>query len=252
MATRDSAIQRTARKIHDIGSGVGGDENTLLSDTEIGEEVDAAVIQFSLDRPRERVVDITGVTSPYFDTATLTGYVPDWSTLLSIEWQAEAVGADYRPAYIDLATQVETYRTATTTYLWLRNLTPVSGDTTRFRYTTPHATLTAVSGDDTIPSVYFDAVCDLAASYCCKRLAAHFSAASDPTIAADAVSYRDSQLRMKQSGEAFEESYRRKVGVTEPGSKPASAVRDWDTRMSVGAEWLTHSGAWRSSWRRVG
>lgn len=251
MATRDTAIQRTSRKIHDIGSGGIGAENVLLSDTEIGEEVDAAVTQFSLDRPRERVIDVTGQTTPYFDLSILTGYVPQWSTILSIEWQAAAVGVNYQPDYINLDDETEYYQDTTKRYLYIKRLTPVTGDTTRFRFTLPHATLTAVSGDDTIPAPYFDAVCDLAASYCCKRLAAHFSAASDPTIAADSVNYRDSQLRMKQSSEAFMESYKRKVGVTEPGSKPASAVRNWDTRLSVGADWLTHPAGWRS-WRRVG
>jgi hypothetical protein len=250
MSTRSQAITRVANKIHDIGGGVDQNEDVMLSDTEIGEEVDAAVVAFSLDRPRERVIDITAITSPYIDTSTLTGYVPGWSTILSIEWQAEAVDADYLPSYLNLDTGIEEYRDTTKHYIYLKGLTPVVGDITRFRYTTPHATLTATSSDDTIPAVYFDAMCNLAASYCCTRLAAHFSAASDPTIAADAVSYRDSQLRMRQTAEDFRKMYQQQVGVTEPGSRPASAVRDWNSGLSVGGTWLTHTPGWRS-WRRV-
>jgi hypothetical protein len=239
-----------ANKLHDIGGGVDRNDNVLLSDTEIGEEVDAAVAAFSLDRPRERVVDLTTLTSPYFDTSTLTGFVPGWSTILSIEWQAAAVSATYLPTYVNLDTGIEEYRDATKHYLYLKGLTPVAADITRFRYTTPHATLTAISGDDTIPAVYFDAMCNLAASYCCTRLAAHFSAASDPTIAADAVSYRDSQLRMRQTAEDFLKQYQQQVGVTAPGSRPASTVRDWNSGLSVGGGWLTHTPGWHS-WRRV-
>jgi len=248
MSTRATAILRVRNKIHDIGTGSTFETNALLSDVMVGEEVDAAVTQFSVDRPREVVIDVTGQTTPYFDTSILTGYVAEWSTILSIEWQAAAIGAAYQPQYIDLGTEVSEYQDTTKRYIRLRSLTPVAGDTTRFRFTAPHATLTTTSGDDTIPAPYFDAVCDLAAAYCCKRLAAHFSAASDPTIAADSVSYRDSQLRMKQSSEAFMESYKRKVGVVEPGSTPASTVRDWNTRTSVGADWLVHHAGWRS-WR---
>lgn len=251
MATRTAAIALVRNKIHDIGTGVTFETNALLSDAMVGEEVDAAVTALSKDRPREVVIDVTAQTSPYFDTSIITGYIPGWSTVLSVEWQAAAVGANYTPSYLDLATEVEEYRDTTKHYLYIKRLTPAAGDTTRFRFTRPHATLTSTSGDDTIPAVYFDAMCDLAASYCCKRLAAHFSAASDPTIAADAVSYRDSQLRMKQSAEDFMKSYQQKVGVTEPGSRPASTTRDWNTRLSVGSDWLTHPAGLRS-WRRVG
>jgi len=239
MSTHDDAIERTARKLLDKGTGADGNTNPLLTDTEIGEEVDAAVTQYSLDRPRVVVVDVTGVTSPFYAHATLTGWVTHWSRLLSVEPQAAAVSATYTPSLIaSLDDDVEQdYQDGTTHYVWLRANTPVAADIVRFRYTAPH---TLTNSLDTIPSPHFDAVCDLAASYCCKRLATKYSAASDSTIQADSVNYRDGQLRMKQSGDEFYRSYVRKVALPEDGPAPASVVGDWDTMNAWGGDRLFH------------
>lgn len=229
MGDLDTAVQRTARKLHDIGPGSGTTE-TLLTDTEITEEVNAAVTQYSVDLPRERVADITGVTSPYFATSSLTGWVDTWSRLLSVEWQAAAVGANYQPTYLDVNEDVRDYQDSSARYLWLPAYTPVSGDTTRFRYTTPH---TLDNTTDTIPTPHFDAVCDLAAAFCCTRLQAKFAKSNDSTLAADSVNYRDSQLRFKQAGETFMAAYRRKCALPEgSGPAPAGRIVDWDTDAS--------------------
>src|SRR6266540_1688068 len=112
----DAATKRTANKIKDIGTGVQQNQNVELSDTEIQEEIGAAVSQYSLDRPLVLVKDITGITSPFIATSSLTGWVDDWSRLLAIEIQAAAVSASYIPQYLDVDETVEEYRDATTRY----------------------------------------------------------------------------------------------------------------------------------------
>lgn len=232
MSTRDEAIQRVARKIHDIGSGALGAGDTLLSDTEIGEEVDAAVGQFSLDMPRRRIVDITGQTTPFINVTNFTGWINDWSLVLQIEYPAEAVSSTYTPTWLSEDDDWDYYRDATNYYLRLRRITPASSETLRVSYTAVH---TLDNTTDTIPSLYFDAVCDLAACYCCTRLATDRAADTDGTINADYVT-RDGQLKFKQQAEVFCAQYSRKLGMAvgangQPGGsgQPASEFIDWDT-----------------------
>lgn len=245
MSTRDDAIQRVSRKIGDIGSGTLGSSNVMLSDTEIGEEVDAAVAQYSQDRPLEYIKDLTGITSPYIAHTSLTNWVTGFSRLISLEPQAGVVAASYSPTLLgNLDVSVEQdYATASAHYLWLKTITPAASDTLRFRYTVPH---TLSGSADTIPALDFDAVCDLAASYCCVRLAANASASTDSTIAADSVNYRDSQLRFKQTSEQFRAQYAQKIGApADGGPVGASVTAAWDLKDSLGLPYMFHRTGWR-------
>jgi hypothetical protein len=241
VSTRDQAIVRVANKIKDLGTGVDRNVNVALSDTEIGETVDEAVTQYSVDNPRIVTFDLAMGASPFVDTSTITGWVVDWSQLLAVEPDAAAVSATYTPSQLgDLTREIQTdYRDTTKTYFYYRSSQPASGSLVRYTFTAPH-TLSAVL--DTIPTPHFDAVCDLAASYCCLRLATKAAGATDATIQADAVTYRDSQLRYRQCAEDFRASYKSKVGVQEPGMRPASFTSDFDVMLSSGLTRLSHPG----------
>lgn len=255
MSTRDAAITRAIRKIMDIGGGASGTDNTLLSDTFVGEEVDAAVSQYSTDAPLQTVIELTPGANPYIAHTSLTGFVTHWSRVLAIEVSAAAVGANYVPIWIvqpdqsagyvpqslDPADVLDPdYFDGTAHYLWLRAYTPAVAEKLRIAYTVPHTLTNSV---DTIPTIHFDAVCDLAAAYCCTRLESKFAKSSDATIAADAVNYRDSQLRFRQAREDFLAQYRMKVGLpADGGPAPANVFKDWDSWPSwTPGDRLTHS-----------
>ena len=238
MSTRDTAIQRTSRKIVDIGSGGAGSANVQLSDTEIGEEVDAAVTQYSLDRPRVVVSRVEGTSGSYYATSGLTGWVNEWSRPVGVEHPILTLGATETSVQTMIDPErIRVVRDATAYYIYLDGYAPTSAEDFLIAYTAPH-TLSDVA--DTIPTPHFDAVCDLAASYCCTRLAAKYAKASDATIAADAVNYRDGQLRFRQTSEDFRTQYRLKVGLPESGPAAASALGNWTSRSSYGADRLTH------------
>ena len=242
---RDTAIQRTARKIKDIGSGLDGSINVELTSVEIGEEVDAAVIQYSTDFPYLAVKDVVTSANPFISHATLPGWVLGWSHVRSIEPNAGSVSASYSPqSALDLSDIAidEDYFDGTTHYVYLNGYTPGSSETVRIRYTVPH---TLDNTTDTIPSSHFDAVCDLAAAYCCTRLGTKAAKARDATISADGVAYRDAQLRYRQQGDEFTAQYRRKVGLPASGPKAASGYTDWDVGLSWRRDRLTHPGRWR-------
>lgn len=247
MSTRNDAIQRCVRKIMDVGSGSDGSGNVLLNDTFAGEEVDAAVIQYSVDSPRERIIDLTGLTSPYIPITSLTGWVDHFSEVLALDYPAGTVSATYQPTWASFGEDpenIQTYRDGSATYLYLPQITPAASEKLRFYYTAMH-TLNATSSDDSIPTFHFDAVCDLAAAFCCRRLATLFAKESEPTLAADSVNYRDGQLRMKQQADAFEAQYRRKIGITEKGPEPVTATADWDASGSLRQDRLWHSRRFR-------
>lgn len=241
MSTRNDAITLVADKIRDLGTGVDQNTDVLLSDTEIGQEVDAAVSQYSVDKPRVFVTDITGTGSQYYNVAAvdgMAGYEEGFTQIHAIEYPATAVSATKGlPTYLD-EDDWRWYRDETITYLYLPNHTPTASQTIRITYTRRHTLSASV---DTIPAGDFDAVCDLAAAYCCRRLAANFAKSSDSTIAADSVNYRDSQLRFKQTAEDFLDNYRRKVGVPKDGGpRAALAIREWDIDLTGGWPMLTH------------
>jgi hypothetical protein len=231
MSTRNQAIVRTANKLYDIGSGGDRNENVQLSDTEIGEEVDAAVIQYSLDRPRERVISVAGTGGAYYNVTNLTGWVNDWSRIVRIEYPVTTLSGTQtsKQTYVDLE-RVSIVRDASNYYLHLDGYSPSAAEAMLVEYTTPH---TLDASTDTIPTPHFDAVCDLAAAFCCNRLASKFAKAIDQTIAADSANYRDGQARFRSMENQFMDQYRRKVGLPRSGPVGASAFGNWTSRPSI-------------------
>jgi hypothetical protein len=243
MSTRDDAIFLVANKLHDRGSGAPRSADVQLTDAEIGEEVDAAVTEYSRDRPRVIVTRVEGTGGSYYSTAGLAGWVNDWSRPVLVEHPIMVLGATEtsRQTVID-PERVTIVRDATAQYVYLEGYAPTSTEDFLIAYTAPH---TLGLATDTIPPPHFDAVCSLAASRCCTRMAAKASASSDPTIAADGVAYRDAQLRWRQTGEDFFAQYRRAVGLPESGLAGATAFGNWDVRDSWGRPRLTHWYGWR-------
>lgn len=232
--------------------------NPLLDDaTTLDAAIAAAVSRYSTDRPREVVEDEVGTGSPYFvlvgTGAVLASWLDGVSSIKRIEYPAAAIGASYRPTYLDRQDDwTETYRDGSKTYLYLRGAVPSVAETVRITYTAPH---THTSVTDTVPAGDREALYDLAAYYACIALGTKAAGSSDSTISADSVNYRDSQLRYKQQAELWLGSYNDRMGISDgsgaggksggSGVAGASATGDWDRRDSGNRPFLTHGGRWR-------
>jgi microcompartment protein CcmK/EutM len=241
MAAPTTTIDKVRRRLVDLST-----TNPLADDfTVIDEAISSAVTRYSQDRPREVVVDVTGAGTNYY---ALTGggsvaasWVDGSSRVVSIDYPASTVANDYTPTWLDPDTDWTTYKSASITYLRLRNHAPTVSETVRLTYTAPHTHTTAT---DTVPTQELDALCDLAAYYACLALATKASANQDSIIAADSTNYRDSQLRFKQQAEAWLKSYEDRLGISN-GTAGASATADWNRSNTVGQPFLTHNRRWR-------
>jgi len=245
VATLDAAVVLVRRKIMDHGTdalGVG-EGTTLLIDAMVEEEIAAAVIRYSNDFPRVVVEDEAGNGTPFYAHTVLASWLDDFSRVIEVEYPAAAVSASHVPEFLDLADDLEQdYRTASTRYFRFPNHTPVASETIRFRYTALH---TLTNATDTIPSHHYDAVCDLAAAYCCTRLAARFASSMDSTIAADGTNYRDLSGVWRRMHDEFMQAYRRKTGLPRSGPLPASRTADLDVDTSWGGDRMFHPRRWR-------
>lgn len=245
MAAPSNTVNKVRYRLIDTSST----NPNLLTATTLEEAVVSAVTKYSQDRPLEVTEDETGLSTPYIPVvgsgAVLASWVDGFSRILTIEYPAEAVGADYTPSYLNRDDDWdEGYRDASKKYIRLKTITPAASDILRITYTARHTHTTAT---DTIPAGDLDAVCDLAAHFACLAMATKMAASNDPLMKADSVNYRDGQLRFKQQADAWLAAYNDKMGLSADGAGAtgplgASATADWDRGYQTGLPFLTHWG----------
>lgn len=127
-----------------------------------------AINLFSIDRPRDLVVEQAGTGSAYL--ALPSGWVPGFSRISWIEYPAR----QNPPRMIDdQAWQLTRSPTdVTVERILLLEAVPAASEWVRFGFTAPWPTPTASASVDQVDDVAFHAVTALAASYCLTHLAA--------------------------------------------------------------------------------
>lgn len=225
-----------------------------LDDESYDLAIQAAVKEYSRDRPLEAVADKTGDGTAFIATSGLTGFVDDWSSVRRIEYPAAAVSASHRPQFLDPSSDWTIYRTAAAWYLHLLRATPSATETVRITYTVPRTfTEIADTVTDTILSEDKEALLHLAAAYACDIMATLAAGNNDPAINADSVNYRDQQQRFRDQAKDWRARYASHIGKggsAESGAgsdvRAAAILRDVDTLgfkgVGGGRRWLTHGG----------
>lgn len=240
----------TVTKVRNRMMDLAATNPNLATSTALEEAVVNAVTKYGQDRPLKTVLDITGQTSPYLPIvgsgALLTGWLDGFSSIHRIEYPAAAVSANYVPTYLTVGDDWEYYDGPAIKYVRLKTIVPVASETFRVTYTMRPSHTQA---SDTLPAADLDAVCDLAAHYCCVALATKAAASSDPMLQADSVNHRDAQLKFKQQADVWLAEYNSKMGIvtggegSSAGSKAgASANTDWDQTFQSGLPFITHWG----------
>lgn len=121
-------------------------------------------------------------------------------------------------------------------YLTLGSTTPTSGSTMRVYYTAPHS----VDGS-TVPSLDVNAIKNLAAALCCKRLAASYAQSGFSAIGADATDYAQKSSRYTALAKDFDQEFQRLMGMDKSTEPPASSQTiSWQEPLESGWEKLTH------------
>jgi len=188
---------------------------------------------FSKDRPRERLASYWGSEPPIWEFPLPPDFEDGFSSIIRLEFPAGA----RIPRFLDPETYV-LYRMPDDA-LVLRLLQHHVGadEELRITYTARHV-LTAT--EVTIADADFDAVANLAASLCCRALAARFAQHSDSTIAADAVDYGAKVDQYTSLANSLYELYRTHVKPLEELARPASAFVDLDVTLATGQRRLYH------------
>lgn len=186
-----------------------------------------AVKRYSKDRPRELVTDITGVNPASAILALPTGpsnppeqFEDGFSIIRAIEFPV----GNLPPTYLEGEDWL-LYRTPAGLKLALTSLVPQTTDSLRVTWTLRHNPGT--SGQNaiatTVPDSDFEAVCDLAASFCCDKLSAAYARTSDSTISADAVNYRTKAQEYAAIAKQYKKRYDDHIGIEDSGTGAAGA-----------------------------
>jgi hypothetical protein len=193
--------------------------------TDYENNIAAAIAQYSKNRPRFVCADVAGQDGP--DIAL----PPDWAEGVSIISAIEYPIGDVPESLIE-PEHWRLYRTPTDTYIRFDTITPAADQDVRLLYTVLHT-------EATIPAADLDAVADLAASKCCRQLAAAFGQTNDPTIQADSVNYRTKSGEFTALANKLEAAFKSSLGLRDGDTTPAASAV---TRSQSTRPRLTHGG----------
>lgn len=206
-------------------------------------QIDRAIVEaakrYARVRPIEAVQDYPG-DGTTFDFALPTGWVPDLSTVRSLEYPMGE-----RPPSMLEDEDWQFYRASTSVVMIrLKVVTPSAGQTLRVTWTKPH--LVDLAGS-TIVAQDEEAVANLAAAIGLRQLAAHAANTVDPSLAADSVNYRSKSSEYLKLADALETQYREHMGINDKDSETLAGGTfvDVDRTSSLNQDQLTHPNRWR-------
>lgn len=210
------------------------DKDAKLSTAQVNYFIqNSAVSQYSKHKPYIRTVDITAAsTYDYSITTYLTSWIDGFSNVKNIEYPADV----YQQPQIVPKEEWQIYEKTTGKFIRFLTTTPNSG-TIRVWYSSPHSV--PDSGAATVYPADESAFCQLAASFCASALANWYAEASDSTIGADAINYRDKSDIWNSRSKNNLQKY---IEYMFPKNLfPAMSAREFDTiYSSLGYSRLTH------------
>ncbi len=193
---------------------------------------DAAKV-YSRARPRRRLQEITG-TGTAFTFVLANDFEDGFSAVLAVEFP---VGKQC-PEYLDEDEfAVRRQLDGTLKLHWFARTLPDQAKA-HVTYTVRHL---VAAGDDTVPIADRDAGASLAAAICARQLGMLYTQTSDPTLTADAVSYRTKGEEYFARAKELEAAYNRHLGLEGP-ARAASVSKDLDVTLQGGHPRFFHAG----------
>jgi len=208
-----------------------------LSAAARSEQVRAAIEQYSHDVPDIITEDEAGDAGNYYAVTGLAKWSEGFSQVLSIQYPAPTVASDEAPVYLEPDDWDADYWDGSVRYIYLPNHAPAATEAMRIRYTAPYTD--AGSGYD-FPSAHFYAVCNLAASFCCRAISNKYSRTNDASIAADSVNHMSRAEEWSRRAGSLFRMYRDELNITGRAGGAAGQFVDWDTKPSGNRQWLYH------------
>jgi hypothetical protein len=195
--------------LYDLVKEKTKDEAGRLNDpTDYDNAMIEALKRYSKHRPRLVCEDIPGEDGP--DIPLPADWTEAFSDIQGIEYPIGRV-----PEELLDRSDWRFYRTPTDTYIRFLTARPGSDESVRLLYTVLHVEATLPVGDT-------EAVANLAASLCCRQLAAIYGNTSDPTIQADVVNYRSKCDEYRRLADSLEKLYKEHLGIKDSDTTPAA------------------------------
>jgi hypothetical protein len=230
--------------INQVESNLQENMDDLDRDNDVVPQIAAAVKEYSTKRPRQTTKNYDGDGDAY-EWDLPDDYELGFSTI-DPETGVEYPARQRKPEYLD-ARYWTVYKGQTLVGETVREInkfrflehTPSSGEYVSLTYTVRH---TLTGGSSTIPDCDFNAVCDLATSFCLAVLANRALTNRESTIEADSVDWMMLEERFRNQADWWKKEYERKMGLAEgeKGAGFAFTVREYDTESSYGRDRLTH------------
>lgn len=205
------------------------DRDEVVSDAQRDAAIAAAVLQYSADRPRVIVVDVTFAGTSR--AAVPVEWIEGFSKVLQFE-----LPIGQSPASLLAVDSIAIYRSPTDVLLELPCGATFTGDV-RVTHTTAHVLDGAT---DTIPTEHSRSVAAWAAADLCDQLASHYATEGTPSIGADVTDYRAKTEKFASRASAYRKQYRDTVGVSDRRLEPASAIATLQRRDSLGGQPMFH------------
>lgn len=205
------------------------DDASKVSAEQLADAVQAAVLRYSKDRPRQVIDEITAPGGQVLPLPS--GWVADFSLLQAIEHPVSA----YPPSMMDK--DAFTVRNTPAGQQLISSQAFTAGDLIWLHFTEPH-TLSEVR--NSIPEGDREAVCCLAAASLCEQLASLYAGDSDSTIMADSVDHQNKSTLFAARAKSLRQRYMNELGVDPKRAAPAGTVISLPSKDSRGRPRLTH------------
>lgn len=170
--------------------------------------INEALKRYSKARPRLVPADVPGQDGPDIDLPA--GWVDGLSAIISIEYPIGNV-----PETVLERSEYRFYQAPSGTFIRFTNIRPPATEEARILYNILHDEASLPPGD-------LEAVANLAASFCCRKLAALYANTSDPTIQADSVNYRSKSGEYTALANKLEAQYKEALGIKSDDTTPAA------------------------------
>ena len=221
-----------------IDEKIAGASTDDLSALQRAANLQQALKEYSRNAPRVLTADI--VASGAYEYSLPASWVSEFSSFLNVEFPAD-VNQD------PLANQIApekygVYKNATVSKLRFYDIVPTTG-VIRVTYTGVHAVVTASS---TVFSNDFDAVCSLAAGFCCFDLARRYAQDNNSFINADSVDRKTKSDKYLSLGKSLVNEFAIHFNLNkEAAVEAASSKKNYDIYYPGDVDQLTHPSEFR-------
>jgi len=201
------------------------------------------------DTPTNNITEYDGATWSAYSTDSagileVIGSTPGWEGLrgapLGVEYPAADLSSDESPVRLDDDTY-EIFMSQEGSWLRFRELRPSTSELIRINLAETYIWQEGDAPSIDTPSQDFDALCYLAASKCCMRIANKFGQKHSSTLGADVVDRKSQGEFYRRQGKDYEKEYKVLLGLDKEQEVGASmAILDLDLEPPHSQGFLFH------------